>query len=361
MEHSINHVKQSFMEVMCNIVVASSMHSVRTTNQYRNISGHELLAKLRCVAAGQKEGSHFLRCALKTDEQGKCLSRCDKHTQSLARLVIIDCDSRIDLNGEIYQGAPCPKKISEILREQKIAHILYGSHSHYVGNKGNRYRLIMLTQTPYTKAQLTPTMEQIVTLINANLRDELLVNVSENSTWAQPWYHPRKPEDCDIAELYFEYLDADTIKVASPKTLTIINRKTTDLAANNATIIFDEIREISAIHAFNEQYPLPKLLQHYGYKKIYATENCEKWLSPDSNSGIPGITVWGNRFYSHHSDGFNDNKPHDSFDLMKIKECLSHRDAVIKAAKITKAPNGLSVDEHNKSLVRTRICRHSSK
>lgn len=347
----------STLEILRNTKVALSTGGVKTNfaGQYQNISGEELLAMLMMPSIGHKDGSHFLRTSLKIDSNGKCLPRRNDNTESLASFLVLDCDSHINTKGEILEGAPSPHEISKILRANNIAYALYGSFSHYISNKGNRYRIIMATQSPYTKKQLTPTVETIVSLINASLDDKLLANVTENNTWAQPWYFPRKPSDTAIEILYLQYLEGEALGTCdsqvsqSIKKVKLINLSLSN-TGNNFSSSFNHSNDLSPIHAFNQQYPLPSLLAYYGYKKIYVTTNSEKWISPHSTSGEPGITVWeNNKFFSHHNDDFNDGKTHDSFDLMRIKESLSYRDAVIKAAKVTKAPGGLSVDAYNKT------------
>lgn len=102
---------------------------------------------------------------------------------------------------------------------------------------------------------------------------------------------------------------------------------------NNQQALGDER---SPIQKFNEQNQLADLLIQYGYKRKLITSEHEKWLSPESSSGVAGITVRDNKFFSHHNDLFNDGFWHDSFDLMKGREGLSGKDAIIKVSpKIT--------------------------
>lgn len=89
----------NFITILQSIEIASSVQGVRITNQYRNISGKDLLAKLSLVEHGEKDGSHFLRTALEYDDNGQCMSRGDGNTHSLARLLILDCNKRIDCDG----------------------------------------------------------------------------------------------------------------------------------------------------------------------------------------------------------------------------------------------------------------------
>lgn len=317
----------NFTSILSNTKVASSLNGVTVSNDFKNINGVELISRFKKPTHGTKDGSYYLRTNLKTNDNGMCLPRADANTHSLANVFIIDCDKRIDINtGEQLQGAPDPYQVSDILIKNNIGHILYGSYSHYVGNVGNRYRVILAAETPYNADQLEPTLAEVISLINTNLDGDLLVSATENGTWSQPWYYPRKPQNSSVAELYIEYLEGEAIKVIEPvepppKTN---KKKCTSLKEG----------EISPINAFNQQNPLSSLLNFYGYKKIYSTKNFEKWLSSDSTTGIAGIRVEGDRFFSHHgSCPFNDGYWHDAFDLMRVSEKLSEREAVIKAAQ----------------------------
>jgi len=333
-------------ELLRKTTVAISPHGVTSNGGFTNHSGTELPALLKKVQVGEKDGSHFLRTALKLSDSGDCLARSNINSESLASLLILDCDKRINEHGEILEGAPDPHKVSSVLRDQNLAHILYGSYSHYSGQKGNRYRIILLSLTPYNSCQLQPTLETLISLINKELDRELLANAKENNTWAQPWYTPRKPSNSKRVDLYIEHLYGDTVTVHDP----IIPPPTSNSRKKHA----NANGEISPIHAFNNQYPITDLLNQYGYKRVYISKEYEKWLSPNSKSGSAGITVKDSKFYSHHDDDFNNGYWHDAFDLMRVREGLSDQGAVIKAAKNSIAPDGRTVDEYNKSRIKNK-------
>src|SRR3990167_372076 len=337
---------KDFTAILNNVKVASTKQGVMTTNQFENIDGAKFLENVRQTTTGEKDGAHFIRASLQISN-GVCLSRTDSNAESLANILIIDCDKHIDDNGEEIDGAPDPKTIHDILKENNIAHVLYGSHSHYAGKKGNRYRIIIPTAISYDKAQLAPSVEFIVTLINSQLNGELLANAKENCTWAQPWYYPRKQIDSTIPDLYFEYLDGDAINVIDALDIPPVTKiKVRSINSRDG--------EISPIAAFNQQYPIRDLLKKYGYKFcFYGSEN-ERWLSPNSTSGQAGISVKDNKIYCHHNDVLKDGYWHDAFDLMRARENLSENDGIIRAAQITQAPDGGTLDQHNKNLFRTR-------
>lgn len=323
--------------------LASTQATVDTTGQFQNISAQNFLSKLKSCEIGKKDGSHYLRTTLKS-QNGYVLPRKDTNTDSLANILIIDCDKRISTteNHEI-EGAPPPYLVSEILCKHNISHIIYGSYSHYVGNKGNRYRIVLFTDKPYNKDHLDSTLENLISIINSNLEVEHLVNSKENSTWSQPWFYPRKPANSTIDDLYIECLDGDLTPVVEPVPIPAVTH------IHEYKKFSFQTNQISPIQAFNEQNVISDLLIHYGYKKVYSAKDHEKWLSPESKSGIAGITVKRDKFYSHHNDVFNDGYWHDAFDLMKLCEGLSELDAIKKAAQMTNAPDGRTVDEFNKT------------
>lgn len=338
----------NFTVTLGEVIVSSSQLNVTKTDGFQNIDGKQFISNLRNVPIGNKDGSHYLRTRLKTKDN-VCLPRNDKNTHSLANVLILDCDKRIS-NGVEMEGAPDPVQVSQILKDFNINHVLCGSHSHYVGNKGNRYRIIFLTNEQYTKTQLAPTVENIISMINSKLEGDLLANAIENTTWSQAWFYPRRPANTTIDTLYLEYTNGKPVKVIDPIDLPPTNKIINKTSTSKGD-------EISPIKAFNEQHKLSDLLTKYNFKKIYSSKEVEKWLSPNSTSGIPGITVKGEIFFSHHNDEFNDGYWHDSFDLFRVKEGLTEKDAVKKAALITYAPDGKTVDAYNKSLVSNLKCK----
>ncbi|MCL5271964.1 MAG: hypothetical protein M1486_01340, partial [Gammaproteobacteria bacterium] len=337
----------NFITILQAIEIASSVQGVRLTDQYTNISGEDLLAKLSSVEHGEKDGSHFLRTALKYDDNGQCMPRGDVNTHSLARLLILDCDKRIDRDGQEHEGAPDPLLIHQALKCNNIGHIIYGTHSHYAGVKGNRYRIILGTEQPYDKKQLSATLEMVMLVINKNLDIDLLAQAKENNTFSQAWYYPRKPSGSVVSPLYFEYLEGGAVTVSNPQELPPTSHVVHCWKQEQAD-------EISPIAAFNEQNKLTDLLVKYGYVRKLIISEYEKWLSPNSSSGIAGITVKADKFFSHHDDQFNNGYWHDAFDLMRGHEGLSARDAVVKTAQSITAPDGGTIDQYNKSLFKQR-------
>lgn len=276
------------------------------------------------------------------------MPRNDANTCRMADLIVIDCDKHIDAQGCEIEGAPDPLTVHQTLKSMGIGHSLYGSYSHYAGGKGNRYRIILATDQSYSREQLPATIEQIILSLNQNLNGQLLAYAKENNVFSQGWYYPRKPMGCDARPLYFELLEGLSIRVVNPQNIPPTNH----IEPQKHQWSGDQM---SPIQAFNKQSQLAELLGQYGYKRKLFTSTHEKWLSPDSSSGIAGITVREDKFFSHHNDPFNDGYWHDAFDLMRIKEGLSLKDAITKIAQITRGMNSRSVDEYNKKLVNRQI------
>lgn len=344
----------NFITILQTVEIASSVHGVRITDQYRNISGGDLLAKLSSVEHGEKDGGHFLRTALEFDDSGQCMPRGDGNTHSMASLLILDCDKRIDRDGQEHEGAPDSLLIHQALKRNNIGHIIYGTHSHYAGGKGNRYRIILVTAQPYDKEQLSATLEVLMLVINKNLDNNLLALAKENNTFSQAWYYPRKPNDSVVSPLYFEYLEGDAVTVSNPQNLPPTSHVVHCWKQEQAD-------EISPIAAFNDQNKLTDLLVQYGYVRKLIISEREKWLSPNSSSGIAGITVKADKFFSHHADQFNNGYWHDAFDLMRGHEGLSVHDAVAKTSQSITAPDGRTIDRYNKSLFKQKNNKPAAK
>ncbi|HDV6747773.1 YfjI family protein [Legionella pneumophila serogroup 1] len=343
----------NFISILENTKVASTRTRITITDQFQNITGKVLLEQLKQLPHGHKDGSHFLRTTLNT-ANAKCMPRNDVHTDSMANLIVIDCDKHVDEQGCEFEGAPDPLVVHNALKSMNVGHVLYGSYSHYAGGKGNRYRIILATDKPYSREQLASTVEQIILSLNQNINGQLLAYAKENNVYTQGWYYPRKPMDCSADPLYLEYLDGFPIQVIEPKNLPPTNHN--PLRKQQSSGI-----KISPIQAFNEQYQLTELMSQYGYKRKLLTNTYEKWLSPDSSSGIAGITVKDNKFFSHHNDQFNDGYWHDAFDLMCIRDGLSLKDAIIKAEQVTVKTNGKIIDGYNNASTNQNLVNISPK
>ncbi|WP_110968311.1 bifunctional DNA primase/polymerase [Pseudomonas huaxiensis] len=70
------------------------------------------------------------------------------------------------------------------------------------------------------------------------------------------------------------------------------------------------------IPEFNRCHDLATLIEAHGYKRLG-----NKWLCPQSSSGLPGVTISDDKLYSHHSsDPLNNGHKNDAFDVFCILE-----------------------------------------
>lgn len=70
------------------------------------------------------------------------------------------------------------------------------------------------------------------------------------------------------------------------------------------------------IPEFNRSHDLATLIEAHGYKRVG-----NKWLCPQSSSGLPGVTISDDKLYSHHSsDPLNNGHKNDAFDVFCILE-----------------------------------------
>lgn len=108
--------------------------------------------------------------------------------------------------------------------------------------------------------------------------------------------------------------------------------------------------QASPIDAFNEAYPVELLFEQYGYRQTTPG----RWLSPNSESGSPGVTVKGRRWLSAHDSDAHIGQPTgngaagDAFDLYVAYEHGGDRNAALKAAgELFTTPEGVSLTKQN--------------
>ncbi|WP_028389622.1 DUF3987 domain-containing protein [Legionella fairfieldensis] len=326
----------NFTEKFNSLTVAYNADNIQSTGNYNNITGRELWKLLKEPRIGHKNGTHFLRTDLKCDKQGVCLSRADINCTEEGRLIIIDVDETTATHLAIH----------EALKKADIAHILVGTHSYYAENK-NRFRILLLSDSSYSKDQLEPTSEAVVETINCFLTHGFLEYANENKIYAQGWYTPSMPNDCNKEILYLEYAQGQLFPVKDKQLEPVVKQALRPIFSTEGT-------QISPITAWNNQVPIGTVLQEYGYKHVFKNKNTCRWLSPNSTSGRGGVVEYlgTGRVFSHHNDCLNDGYSHDSFDVMRLLKGLSHDEAIRFASQQTKAPDGRTIDEYNKSVFR---------
>lgn len=107
----------------------------------------------------------------------------------------------------------------------------------------------------------------------------------------------------------------------------------------------------SPIDAFNAEFPIPMMLESFGYLK-----KCDRWLSPNSSSRSPGVSLSddGRKWISSHGSDSAIGKPTtngtmgDAFDLFTYYQHNGSRDAAIKeAGEMFTTTDGLTITKAN--------------
>ena len=99
----------------------------------------------------------------------------------------------------------------------------------------------------------------------------------------------------------------------------------------------------SPIDSYNAAYSVEDLLPQYGYQ-----QRGNRWISPQSSSGSPGVSIEGNKcISSHESDRQTIGAFADAFDLFTYYEHQNDRSAALKAAGEMFTQDGVSLNKAN--------------
>lgn len=281
---------------------------------------------------------YFLRCA--------GTKRGNETVDDTASLLILDGDSRHDINGNIVAGAVNPLVVHMMLNHLNLDHFIYTSHS----NKGFHaakcdvmpfWKYRVLIPVTYTREQLPPLLNWIFERLHEN--DVMLANVKENSSWAQAWFMPCMPmerahllktwwrvggvslDKTDVSE-WFEPappFDIDKICADYQNKQSPVNESIPTLS----TVARVPVTNLSAnpIEAFNASFSVHDVLIRNGYK-----QQGKRYLHPNSASKIAGVRILDTgRAYSDSNDQLNDGKSHDAFDCYRLLECAGDMKAAL--------------------------------
>jgi hypothetical protein len=111
----------------------------------------------------------------------------------------------------------------------------------------------------------------------------------------------------------------------------------------------------SVIGAYNDAVPISEALEGAGYRRFG-----NRWLSPNSTSGLPGVVVFDDgRAFSHHaSDPFDPEHSFDAFEVFCQYQHMGNASAAVKAAaeilQIAQMPEGPSKEDRE-------MIRHGAK
>ena len=265
------------------------------------------------VRADKLDAGYFLRCA--------GTKRGNDAVSNTASVLLLDGDSRIGIDGTATNGAVNPQEVHLILNHLNIEHFIYTSHSHDVGL--NKYRVVI--PVTYTREQLPVLLAWIFARLHENGVD--LVNVKENTSWAQAWFLPCvHPDRLHLFKTWWrvgnkssnpmplefepaEEFNVDVIWEAAkamliPELPTVARVPMTNLSTD-------------PIASFNASFTAHDVLIRNGYK-----QQGKRYLHPNSASKIAGVRILDTgRAYSDSNDQLNDGKSHDAFDCYRLLEC----------------------------------------
>ncbi len=306
----------------------------------------ELVGK---APVGQKDGSYLVRGPFTLPV------RCDANI-SRADVVIIDGDKRIDPDtGELFDGAPAPHLVHEVLRDRGIQHLLFTTWSHDPERQRNRWRAIVPAPI-HSHAELLAVVDHVVEKINQ--AGVLVANSRENGNWSQAWYLPRR-RDLDAPFAFFDGSDGDPIDRATVERIAEAWQ-----AARSATR--PDVRRAEGraapydlstpVGRFNAAYGNPSgivdMLERRGYRfvehDLVNGQTGYRLLRPGSQSGIAGVHVYpGARdgrwlVFCHHAGDVLDQRDENgrqlALDAFEVFTVLDHRgnkkDATRAAAEL---------------------------
>ncbi len=273
---------------------------------------------------------YFLRCA--------GTKRGNDTVSNTASVLLLDGDSRL-VNGEIVAGAENPTHVHMVLNHLNLDHFMYTSHSNDINF--HKYRVVI--PVTYSREQLPILLNWIFDQLHKN--DVMLVNVKENSSWAQAWFMPCvAPHKADSFKTWWrvggkssQNFSTEFLEPAEPFDVAAICEQASKAIVNipiqKSPLV---ARSLSAdpIAAFNESFTAEEILIRNGYTKIG-----KRFKRPNSTSGAAGTRILENgRVYSDSDDALNDSKAHDAFDCYRILECGGDmRHALNWSTEITKA------------------------
>ena len=97
------------------------------------------------------------------------------------------------------------------------------------------------------------------------------------------------------------------------------------------------------IDLFNKQNEISTILLRNNYE-----QKGERFLAPESTSGVPGVSILDNAVFSHQSScPLNDEKKHDAFDCMRILEHGGDWNLAKKSLEVSEVPKVTKLIGHN--------------
>ncbi len=272
--------------------VASARNPAITARQMR---WDEFTAELsRPEIRGQKDGAGFIPASFA------------QPYRKAENVIGISCIV-LDVDGK-DAPPPAPAEAHQWLRSQGWAHVIHTSFSHTPDQP--RYRCCIRIDAPISVAH----WKNVHAIIRSALPESISAAIDTACTDpARFYYLPAVP--AGRAELFEHYHhDGKALCSSTLETLAqVIEEERRRIAQKRPQIAlqrgqWSEGRQ-SIIETFNASYSVSDVLEQSGY-----TRRGRKWLAPESKSGMPGITVLGDKVFSHHaSDPLRSGHAEDSF------------------------------------------------
>lgn len=159
---------------------------------------------------GKKQSAYFVRGKLEP------FHRKDVNLAE-SNLLIIDGDEGIR-----GRNAPEPSEVHEALKELKLNHFIYTSHSHTIDK--NKFRVVIEAES-YEKKDVKLNNGLILAAL-AKLGVQIKF-VKEMNTWSQPWFVPTREDPTDKLFEYYSYFDGSLwgTQKETVKNLNIVAKK----------------------------------------------------------------------------------------------------------------------------------------
>jgi hypothetical protein len=207
---------------------------------------------------------------------------------------------------------PIPDLAEETLTKLGVAYVLWTTHSHTAQEP--RYRVVFplsgVLPPNLLKMAYSILMKQLLPF--DGVIDESCFHPAR--LFILPCVHPERTSHFETkANIQGKWIRADRFTEVSKIQLDAENWNRKQLASDK---LLPPVQRENIISEFNKSISVKELLQRAGY-----VPKGERWLSPQSCSGIPGVVVFeaANRVFSHHhGDALNDGHSHDAFSVYTI-------------------------------------------
>jgi hypothetical protein len=274
-----------------------------TAIELREVSWKLFCERMSQPKVGPKDGSYILR--------GGKLKGNQRANENLlgASLLVIDGDSHLHPEeGTICPGAPDFNVTKKALDSLSYRYFLHTTHSHRLGIL-TKWRLYLPVPI-HNPEELRAAVDFMITLLHE--RGCMVAPAKENYAWAQPWFMPRlESEELLGGFQYSERLIGQPFDLAlavdqynaKPHANETANKEDNPTRENQISYPDLTSQPSDLINRLRQAMPsITGILERHGYK--YFPSN-DRWLHPDSKSGVPGVTVFHgddgiDRMISHH-------------------------------------------------------------